>query len=262
MDAVAVLRFVYNGIEAARLVWVLCFLNGIKWLVMRMRMIVFCMISTGVHLFGQMHHKKTGAWYMFFWDVPFQQARFGLQGDIQYRNWNYIGDLEQLLLRGGVYYQPQSADVRLSLGYAYIAMGTPGESSATTEEHRIYQEALLPQKVGTRLFAKHRFRYEQRFVEGQSFRTRYRYALFLTLPINAPNLDKGALYIAVYNEIFLNGQKDVGNQQRVEYFDANRLYGAIGYALTNRLKIQLGYMQQTKNNVSKGQIQLSIHSKF
>ncbi|MFB0904339.1 MAG: hypothetical protein QMB11_08170 [Nonlabens sp.] len=42
-----------------------------------------------------------------------------------------------------------------------------------------------------------RFRYEQRWVENQDVRTRYRYNLFLNVPMNQKYLSKNAVYIAV-----------------------------------------------------------------
>ena len=45
---------------------------------------------------------QLGGWYMYFWNTSFNESGFGLQGDVQYRNWNVVGDLEQLLLRGGL----------------------------------------------------------------------------------------------------------------------------------------------------------------
>ena len=45
-------------------------------------------------------------------------------------------------------------------------------------------------------------------------------------------------------------------------FDRNRLYGAIGYSLSDTLKIQGGYMYQYSDSVEKGQIQLSLHQSF
>ena len=52
--------------------------------------------------FSQSNEDKPGAWYMYFWNTSFSESKFGLQGDVQYRNWNLLGDLEQLLLRGGI----------------------------------------------------------------------------------------------------------------------------------------------------------------
>ncbi len=210
---------------------------------------------------AQVDDEKLGAWYMYFWNTEFGESKFGLQGDIQYRNWNTIGDLEQLLLRAGATYSP-NANVKLTLGYGHITSGAFGDSDATSSESRLYQEALLPHKIADRIFLKHRFRYEQRWVEGQDFRTRYRYNIFLNIPLNQPDLNKNSIYLAFYNEIFINGQKSIGNGREVAVFDRNRLYGALGYALRDNLKLQFGYLEQSLNSYTKGQLQLSLHHSF
>lgn len=212
--------------------------------------------------YSQLDEDQTGAWYMYFWNTSFGDSPFGMQGDIQYRNWNIMGDLEQLLLRGGFTYQPKNANIKFTLGYGNITSGAFGDSKATRGESRIYQEALLPQKVGERVYLTHRFRFEQRFVEDQDLRTRWRYAIFMNVPLNQTDLAKGAIYLALYNELFINGGRDIGNGATVEAFDRNRLYGALGYSLGNQLRTQLGYMRQKTDAVGKNQLQLSLHHSF
>lgn len=51
---------------------------------------------------AQVDEDQLGAWYMYFFNAPFENSQWGLQGDVQYRNWDLIGDLEQFLIRGGV----------------------------------------------------------------------------------------------------------------------------------------------------------------
>lgn len=211
---------------------------------------------------AQIDEDQTGAWYMYFWNTEFGESNWGLQGDVQYRNWNLGGDLEQLLLRGGLTYSPENTNIKFTLGYANITSGEFGDSDETTGESRIYQEALLPHKISNRFYLTHRFRYEQRWVEDQDFRTRYRYNIFLNLPLNQDNLTKNAIYLALYNEIFINGQREIGDNRSVELFDRNRFYSALGYSLRDNLRIQAGYMSQTTDNISKGQLQLSLHHSF
>lgn len=213
---------------------------------------------------AQVNDDKVGAWYMYFWNTTIKDSTaWGFQGDIQYRNWNTVGDLEQLLLRGGVTYSPKASNIKLTLGYGHITTGAFGsDNSETTTESRIYQEAIIPSKVGKRFYFNHRFRFEQRFVEDQDFRTRYRYNLFLNVPLNKTTLDQKALYLALYNELFINGQQDIGDGRSVPYFDRNRTYAALGYALKNNLKVQLGVMRQTTNSWKKDQLQVSLHHSF
>ncbi|MFK7781240.1 DUF2490 domain-containing protein [Psychroserpens sp.] len=212
--------------------------------------------------FAQVESGKTGAWYMYFFNHQFKESQFGIQGDIQYRNWNLGGDLEQLLLRAGVTYTPKNSKVLLTFGYGNITSGEFGHGNATSGESRVYQEALIPQKLGNRLYFTHRFRYEQRFVENQDFRTRYRYNLFLNIPFNKSALEKDAFYAALYNELFVNGQKNIGDGREVEFFDRNRTYIGIGYVLRKGMRFQLGWLNQKTDAIGKAQLQLSFHHKF
>ncbi len=211
---------------------------------------------------AQINRDELGAWYMYFFNTTFKESPWGIQGDIQYRNWDMGGDLEQLLLRGGLTYKPKNADVKLTLGYGNITTGSYGPDESTTQESRIYQEALFPVQFGNRIYTNHRFRYEQRFVENQDFRTRYRYNLFLNIPINKPAMEAKTIYLALYNELFINGQRGVGNGNTVELFDRNRFYASLGYMINKKLKIQLGVMNQSTNSWSKNQLQLSFHQKL
>ena len=205
---------------------------------------------------------QLGAWYMYFFNKQFKNSQFGIQGDYQFRFWYYGSDLEQVLLRTGATYRPKNTDVLFTLGYANITTGTFGESNNTISENRIYQEVLIPQKIGTRVLINHRFRYEQRWVQNQDFRTRYRYNLFVNVPFNDTRLGKGVFYSAIYNEIFINGQTDIGEGRTVQFFDRNRTYLALGYGLMEKLRIQLGWMRQTTVNWAKNQIQVSLHQNF
>lgn len=211
---------------------------------------------------AQETNDELGAWYMYFYNSTFKDSPWGIQGDLQYRNWNLGGDLEQLLIRSGVTYQPKNTQIKFTLGYGNITTGVIGSSDATSGEHRVYQEALYPVKFGNRIYTNHRFRYEQRFVENQDLRTRYRYNLFVNVPLNKNTLEKKAIYLALYNEIFINGQRDIGNNNSVEIFDRNRAYAALGYVIKNGLRVQLGIMNQTTDSQGKNQLQLSLHHKF
>ncbi len=218
---------------------------------------LLCLSVSG--LYAQVDESQTGSWYMYFYKHQFKESEWGIQGDFQYRDWQGLGDMEQLLLRSGLTYTPKKTNVKFTLGYGHVTSGTFGESSATAVEHRIYQEALIPQKLGNRVYLTHRFRYEQRFVDDQDFRMRYRYNLFLNVPINAKTLDPKTIYAALYNEIFINGNTDLGDGNTVEIFDRNRTYLGLGYVLNPNIRFQLGWMNQKTVNWGKGQLQLSMH---
>lgn len=211
---------------------------------------------------AQINEDKMGAWYMYFFNTTFKESPWGIQGDLQFRNWNIGGDLEQLLVRSGLTYEPKNATIKLTLGYGNITTGSYGADNSTTAESRIYQEALWPVQFGNRVYTNHRFRYEQRFVENQAFRTRFRYNLFLNIPLNKPSMEEKTLYLALYNELFINGERNIGDGKSVAIFDRNRLYGALGYIIKKGIKVQLGVMNQTTDSWSKNQLQLSLHQKI
>lgn len=212
---------------------------------------------------SQIDESKLGAWYMYFFNTSFKEkGNWGIQGDIQHRNWNYGGDLEQLLVRSGITYTPKNANIKLTLGYGNVTTGEYGDSKNVSVESRIYQEALFPVQFGKRVYTNHRFRYEQRFVQNQDFRTRYRYNIFINIPLNQANMKQNAIYIALYNELFINGQRNIGDNRTVEIFDRNRFYTALGYVVKDNLKVQFGHMIQTTNSWEKKQLQLSLHHKF
>jgi len=223
------------------------------------KLIIITLVLSSNQIIAQIDQSKMGAWYMYFFSGKISDTPLGFQGDVQYRNWDLGGDLEQLLLRGGMTYSPRNANIKFTLGYGNVTSGAYGPDKSTSNESRIYQEALFPVPFGDRIKTNHRFRYEQRFVDGQNFRTRYRYNLFLNIPLNNKDITDNTLYLAFYNEIFINGQRNIGNSRTVEVFDRNRFYSALGYAFSKNLKIQAGWMRQNTENWNKSQLQLSLH---
>jgi hypothetical protein len=229
---------------------------------MKRVLLISIVLLSSLRTFAQVDEGQLGAWYMYFWNTSFGDSKFGMQGDIQHRNWNVAGDLEQLLIRGGFTYKPNQSNIKLTLGYGNITSGQFGGSDATSKEHRIYQEALIPLNIDKKVFIVNRLRYEQRFVENQDFRTRYRYNLFVNIPLNGKSMGEGSVYLALYNELFLNGERNIGDNRKVKIFDRNRTYGALGFGLSKNLKLQVGYMHQATSGVKKGQAQFSLHHNF
>ncbi len=205
---------------------------------------------------------QLGAWYMLFWSTRFDDTAVGLQGDVQHRNWNAGTDLEQLLIRAGLTYDLPSAPVLVTGGVAHVTSGAFGDSDETSAERRVYQEALVRQSFGQLVFLRHRYRYEQRWVDGLDFRTRFRYALFGNVALNGRGTGEGSIYLAMYNEVFLNGELEVGRDRTVERFDRNRFYTALGFGVRDGSQVQAGYMIQTVPGGSKGQLQVSFHTSF
>ena len=62
------------------------------------------------------------------------------------------------------------------------------------------------------------------------------------------------LYLSSYNELFLNHENNV--------FDRNRLYGGLGYKLSNLIRFELGYMNQFFSNGNRDQINIITFLSF
>ena len=193
----------------------------------------------------------TGVWSMLFYTKQFRDSQFGIQGDFQDRNWDLDGDFEQLLIRNGLTFKPKESNLLLTLGYGNIKSGEFGSDSIKTQEHRLYQEALIPWKISDRISTTHRYRFEQRWIEENKMKTRHRYNLFVNIALNQAAFEKGTYYLALYSEIFLFSW-DI-EVERV------RLYSALGYEFSQGSKIQLGIMRQSVGSVPKNQLQLSLH---
>lgn len=226
------------------------------------KILIFISFFSSSFLISQVNENQLGSWYMYFFNHKFENSNWGIQGDIQHRDWAILGDREQLMLRSGITYTPKNSGVMFTLGFANITTGDFGDSDDTFNENRLYQEALFSQKLGNRFFITHRFRYEQRFVENQDFRTRYRYNIFVNIPFNSKELSPKTIYGAFYNELFINGETAIGNNNSVDFFDRNRAYMGLGYVLNKTIRFQLGVMKQTTNSWSKNQMQISMHHNF
>lgn len=220
-----------------------------------MKKLVFLLAFLSISNFSfSQENSDLGAWYMYFGNFRFSESPWAIHGEAQYRNHNLIGDLEQLLLRTGLQYNLKDGSASFLAGYGSITSESEGEPDVSFHENRLYQEVILRQKVG-KVGLMHRFRYEQRWIENVDFKTRFRYAIFVNVPINSISLgEKGSWYIQAYDEIFINGEK-LNDQS--EFFDRNRLYLGLGYRVVKDLSFQIGMMEQTTDTYSKTYFQLS-----
>ncbi|MFC3158277.1 Protein of unknown function [Chryseobacterium arachidis] len=191
-----------------------------------------------------------GAWYMYFGNNKISK-KLNFHNEIQYRNFDAVGDLEQLLIRTGIGYDLSENNNNILLGYGFI-LSQPYVNGEKTEniEHRIFQQYITKQKFG-RFYLQHRYRLEERFLQDD-FRMRFRYFLGLNIPINNKEMLPKTFYGSVYNEIFLHLNSPT--------FDRNRVYGALGYVINKNMRIEAGYMNQIQENRNRGQVQIGFYN--
>ena len=180
--------------------------------------------------------------------------KFNIHNEVQYRNYNAVGDLEQLLLRTGLGYNLTPNNNNLLLGYGFIRSENYQnlDTKLVLNEHRIYQQFITKQSFGRVIFS-HRYRLEERFV-ADDFKMRFRYFLATNVALNHKLLVPNTIYLSAYNEIFINAKNQL--------FDRNRIYGGLGYKVSNNLKLEIGYMNQRFFIGNRDQINLIANFKF
>ncbi|MFL1010724.1 DUF2490 domain-containing protein [Flavisericum labens] len=204
--------------------------------------------------FGQGQDGDLGNWMIYFGNKKLNQ-KWNIHHEVQYRNYNAIGDLEQLLLRTGLGYTFNEGKSNVLLGYGYILsenyIGNT-EDKFSVNEHRIFQQFISKQNIGS-VKLSHRYRFEQRFVETD-FKMRFRYFLGINVPFcNKPD-EPGKFYLSAYNEIFLNTESSI--------FDRNRVYSGIGFRVNENIRFEAGYMNQFFEMSGRDQLNLIAFVNF
>ena len=201
---------------------------------------------------AQSQDSDFGNWLIYIGNKKLSQ-KWNLHNEVQYRNYNTIGDLEQLLLRVGLGYTFNESKNNVLLGYGYILSENYLDNNTdkvSVNEQRIFQQFTSKQKIGI-ISLNHRYRFEQRFVQSD-FKMRLRYFLGLNIPLTKKENNK--LYFSAYNEIFLNTEPAV--------FDRNRLYGGIGYRINKNIRLEAGYMNQFFEKNSSDQLNIITFVNF
>lgn len=214
-----------------------------------MIMLLMGLVASSSALGQHMTQDVTGNWLMYFGTNKLSD-KISIHSEVQYRNHTVEpAHIEQLLLRTGVNYHINKHAI-VTGGYGYIASHAfdSEESNPDTKEHRTFQQLILINELG-RLKFEHRYRVEQRWVEGD-YRDRLRYRLMVFLPINKPKVEPGAIFLGVYDEIFMNTKQT--------FFDRNRLYGAVGYQLNSTTQFQVGFLRQRINDFGKSYLQFAV----
>ena len=179
-----------------------------------MKKLLFLFALLPISLFAQ--ESDLGNWWIYLGDKTINST-FNWHHEVQYRNYNFIGDTEQLLLRTGIGYNLSPRNNNLLLGYGFIQSEPYQEGTdrkLRIDEHRIYQQFIHKQLLSG-IALQHRFIFEQLFIE-QDFKMRFRYFVAMNMPLTNKELIDQTLYISAYNEVFLNTSENL--------FDRNRIY--------------------------------------
>ena len=195
-----------------------------------------------------------GSWYSYLGNHTLQK-KWNIWTETQYRSYNTLTDIQQVLIRTGLGYNVTENNNNILLGYAFVYsenyLNNAGYKTNNTE-HRIFQQFLTKQTFN-RFHISHRYRIEERFL-SDDFQLRFRYMLLMNVTLNNADLSKGTWYAAASNEIFLNGQNNI--------FDRNRVYGGVGYVFNKNFRLEAGFMTQLQEKTNRSQFMVTLFNNF
>jgi hypothetical protein len=87
---------------------------------------------------------NVGNWFIYFGNQAINK-KWNWYNEIQYRNYNFVGDLQQLILRTGIGYNLTENNNNILLGYGFINAQkyvADTETKVGTNEHRLYQQFI------------------------------------------------------------------------------------------------------------------------
>ncbi len=215
-----------------------------------MKRYLFIVLFISVSMLSFSQKSDVGNWFIYFGNQKINK-KWNWHNEVQYRNYNFTGDLQQLLLRTGVGYNLTESNNNVLFGYAFINSQRylpDSDDKVGTNEHRIYQQFITRQNF-SRVFIQHRYRIEERFLPND-FQIRFRYFLSLNIPINNKTMSNKTFYASAYDEIFINMNSPI--------FDRNRIYAGLGYVISKNFRVETGFMAQSLENTNRNQFQIIV----
>lgn len=149
------------------------------------------------------------------------------------------------------YTYPDYYEIKGGLGYnltknhkPFVGLGryaTYKNRSIDREEFRVWLQDIIDFKKGIVKF-ENRFRAEKSWfydpkTSQNSERTRFRYRLNISVPLNAKKIEPGTVFANAYDEVFFVAPMK-------PTFARNRLYGGFGYQIDEYFGIVSGYLWQ------------------
>jgi hypothetical protein len=183
------------------------------------------------------------AWLMYFGTHKFA-SKWSVHLEAQWRRNQWVQQPQQLLLRTAMNYQVAS-NLQTSIGYCYVYTYPYGEFpvSMAFPEHRIWEQIQTRQQIG-KLEWVNRYRMEQRFMypngEVLVYQNRFRFLTRISIPFSGQEIRDRSLYFSAYNESMIS----FGKQVKLNAFDQNRAYAALGYKVPGLGRLELGYLLQ------------------
>lgn len=162
---------------------------------------------------------------------------FGLT-DNHFNNKHYKSRDLQTYFQTGVNYKFLPS-LNFTLGHIY-QRNNPMDVDFTNE-HRIFEQVTYTHNIDEKKIT-HRIRYEQRFIderEEHEFKTRLRYQIGMSLPLQGRELDPNEWYFNCYNEFYFST-----TGERYAFYSDDWAYAGFGYQTREWGKLEAGPLAQ------------------
>lgn len=242
------------------------------------RIIIIILICISMPSFAQTVTKgDVNTWFLVVNRFHLSE-KFTVTNEIHERTGSFLSDQGTVIVRPSVDYA-LNKNVELTAGYSFVRSWpyTPYKQPIARNEHNIWEQAFLKQKVGN-VSIQHRFRFEQRFIQhidaptnpsetfklnGTDYANRFRYRFILSFDILKTNKGKNSIFFNGFDELWINQS----NNFMPSSFARNWIYTGLGYKFNKDFNIQLAHMHQydaagANNFISSSIIQLSVFKNF
>jgi hypothetical protein len=168
-----------------------------------------------------------------------------IKNETHFRRTNFLKDWQQLLIRPSVHYK-HNETLDFSVGYSFAKNFSP---SYNFNENNVWEQIVLSHTSGQSKF-KHRFRFEQRFIDqivqgvnadftkdGTDFKMRFRYRFTWGMPLFKITENK-KINATAFNEIWLNTNSGIVPKS----LNQNWFYAGLSYPIFKNTSLGFGYM--------------------
>ena len=180
---------------------------------------------------------KTGTWGVVTIVLPGDSThRWGAYTELQTRTNTLFNEAFYYEVKGGISYDIAKNYTALIGTGRYVTYDfNELDQPPTNLETRLWEQMVINQFL-SRVKIEHRYRIEQRFYDDGNYRNRFRYRLNMAIPLNHAKVSAKTVYVAMFDEIFLNN--------KAPHFERNRFCLGMGYQFDKSLSVQLSWINQ------------------
>ncbi|BAV04600.1 Protein of unknown function [Filimonas lacunae] len=178
---------------------------------------------------------KLGSWDITNLSLSLDK-KFSLWLEAQTRSQKLTTDFYYHEFKGGIQYKlVDKATIMVGTG-DYKTYSTPGnfKTPMQVKEWRLWEQLVISNNIH-RVKLEHRYRIEQRWINGEFF-NRFRYRINPIVPINHASIVPKTLYISAFDEVFFTNT--------APFFVRNRFFAGAGFQFSKVVAAQAGWIRQ------------------